>query len=270
MLTHISNKGRSRLFFSLFALLAIVLVRQDSDRGGAQAATVVPTTRVVNNPDSLYYRGSNVIAASISDLVNPKATVREAPVLREPVRAERRSTVQQAAIDLEIENGVLWLARCIFSESNRASEYELVAWAIRNRVDNRFGGRRTYQSVCLARQQFSAFNTARGRARYGSLSWEQTYRSGGLTARQRVLWRAALRTSLKVITAPAADRPFSRRTMWYYSEVSMLPHYTTNCKNKTHSAQEIRDLGRRHPQWAHEGRIVATGPDAARFRFMAK
>src|SRR5690554_7236907 len=55
------------------------------------------------------------------------------------------------------EDEMLWLARCIYSESDRPHEQELVAWVVRNRVETGYRGR-TYREVVLEDRQFSAFN----------------------------------------------------------------------------------------------------------------
>src|SRR5690554_6111993 len=57
----------------------------------------------------------------------------------------------------KIDNETLWLARCIYSETKRPEEQELVAWVVRNRVETRFRGKSTYQEAVLDPYQFSAF-----------------------------------------------------------------------------------------------------------------
>src|SRR5690554_7258256 len=93
---------------------------------------------------------------------------------------------------------ILWLARCIYSESNRPEEQRLVAWVVRNRVETRYRGD-TYREVVLEPRQFSAFNRPTPR-RDLILS---------LTPRSTVPgWQQALRIALEVFQAPPSARPF--------------------------------------------------------------
>lgn len=135
---------------------------------------------------------------------------------------------------------VLWLARCLLSESNRANEQRLVAWVVRNRVETQYRGG-AYREVVLERFQFSAFNEPSERRTY-LLSLNQN-------TRHDAAWRSALGVALDVYRAPAAERPFSTTTRHFYSPVSMP--------------------NRAVPAWA-EGRVaVALNEpiDADRFRF---
>lgn len=138
------------------------------------------------------------------------------------------------------QDEVVWLARCIYSESDRADEQRLVAWVVRNRVETRYRGY-TYREVILEAQQFSAFNTPTPR-------------------RERILdldadspaapWRQALGIALDVYEADASKRPFAVTTRHFYSPVSMT--------------------GRDRPLWA-EGRTPLSserlGVDPDRFLF---
>jgi hypothetical protein len=106
---------------------------------------------------------------------------------------------------------VLWLARGIYSESNRVHEQELVAWVIRNRVETNYRGS-SYRGVVLEPLQFSAFNSpTQRRARLFRL---------GLQSKTQG-WAEALAVALKVYRAPAEDRPFSIQTRHFYSPISM-------------------------------------------------
>ena len=115
---------------------------------------------------------------------------------------------------------VLWLARCVYSESNREDEQRLVAWVVRNRVETGFRGT-SYREVVLSPSQFSAFNPdSRHRQRILRL---------GLNTRTKA-WYQALRVALDVYRAPGSQRPFARTVRHFYSPVSMR--------------------GRRQPHWA--------------------
>ena len=106
---------------------------------------------------------------------------------------------------------VLWLARCIYSESNLAHEQEHVAWVVRNRVETKYRGS-SYREVILEPLQFSIFNTHSERRKY-ILGLNQNSTSKH--------WLIALNIALKVYNADPQDRPFSIQTRHFYSPVSM-------------------------------------------------
>ena len=111
-----------------------------------------------------------------------------------------------------IDSETLWLARVIFSETKRPEEQVLVAWVVRNRVDTRYRGKRTYEGVVLDPFQFSAF-------RPGS---EKFLFYSGLNAYSQVPgWQTALRIAHSVRHDDAKHRPFSSRTRHFYSQRSM-------------------------------------------------
>ena len=121
----------------------------------------------------------------------------------------------------EIDSETLWLARCIYSETKRPSEMELVAWVVRNRVETEYRGRDTYRDVVLDPYQFSAFNPgSRKRWFYSDLDVATEIRS----------WQNALAIAQNVRQAGPSYRPFSETTRHFYSERSMV--------------------GRLHPEWA--------------------
>ena len=135
---------------------------------------------------------------------------------------------------------VLWLARGLYSESDRTEEQELVGWVIRNRVETGFRGD-SYREVILEPRQFSAFNTPSERRNY-ILGLDQ----------QDVVpsWMSALDVALEVHGARATDRPFPIETRHFYSPVSMV--------------------GRARPNWASAGTELSStdlGVDPNRFRF---
>ena len=142
----------------------------------------------------------------------------------------------------QLDSETLWLARCIYSETKRPEEQELVAWVIRNRVETGYRGQRTFRDVVLDPYQFSAFNPGtRTRAKYARL-----------TAYSKAAgWQKALRIAHEVRRMPASLRPFSNTTRHFYSARSMK--------------------GRRAPAWAHGQAPVKPlrnfAVDAQRFRF---
>ena len=141
----------------------------------------------------------------------------------------------------EVNDDVLWLARCIYSETKRAEEQELVAWVIRNRVETGYRGQHEYESVVLDPYQFSAFNPGDPKRRL--------YTSLAPSADSPAFVRA-LEVAHGVYYAPGSARPFPSKTRHFYSERSMV--------------------GESHPKWS-EGKVPvrATGfrVDPRRFRF---
>ena len=114
------------------------------------------------------------------------------------------------------QDEVVWLARCVISESNRRHEQKLVAWTVRNRVETSYRGE-TYREVVLEPLQFSAFNTPSPRRSY-ILSLD-------LDAHDAA-WLEALQISLEVYQAPAEERPFPQETRHFYSPISMKGNKT--------------------------------------------
>lgn len=164
--------------------------------------------------------------------LDDRMTERVLPVDINPVPAFDASSVAE---------DVLWLARCIYSETKRAEEQELVAWVIRNRVETEYRGQDTYRGVVLDPYQFSAFNPgSRKRRLFMSL--------GAFSDAQG--WQTALRVAHEVYYAANSSRPFPAETRHFYSEQSMR--------------------GRLRPVWAEgETPVQAAGYtiDPRRFRF---
>jgi hypothetical protein len=138
----------------------------------------------------------------------------------------------------------VWLARCIYSETDRAHEQELVAWVVRNRVETTYRGESTYSGVITDPFQFSAFNR-RSPMRDFLLVIDSTY-----TAPK---WQQAMDVARQVILADADLRPFPITTRHFYSERSL-------------GDAEI-------PLWALEVKPIRVHPykvDEKRFRFFDK
>ncbi len=141
-----------------------------------------------------------------------------------------------------IDEETLWLARCIYSETKRPEEQELVAWIVRNRVETAYRGKRSYRGVVLDPYQFSAFNPGSPVRRY-YIRLQSGARMPG--------WQRAMAVAYAVRHAPPRLRPFSHKTRHFYSERSMR--------------------GSTHPDWAvgmHPVTPERPHPlDARRFRF---
>jgi hypothetical protein len=106
----------------------------------------------------------------------------------------------------------LWLARCIYSESHRMHEQELVAWVVRNRVETRYRGEATYRDVVTDPFQFSAFNQY-SPSRDFLLALDTTFTGPG--------WLQALEVADRGIRAEGKQRPFPITTRHFYSERSL-------------------------------------------------
>ena len=133
----------------------------------------------------------------------------ESPYEEALLRPKRLKPLPPEKIDSE----TLWLARAIFSETKRPEEQLLVAWVIRNRVDTRFRGRKTYRDVVLDPFQFSAFLPDQQKRTF--------YTS--LTPHSRVPgWSTALQIADYVRKSSPTERPFSVDTRHFYSERSMV------------------------------------------------
>ncbi len=119
----------------------------------------------------------------------------------------------------------IWLARCIYSETKRPHEQKLVAWVVRNRLETKYRGKRTYKDVILDPFQFSAFNP--GYKDYDL--YVRLNESSNLTG-----WRTAQKIAKEVMKADSGQRPFPINTRHFYSEVSMInglsPHWTEDQK----------------------------------------
>ncbi len=112
----------------------------------------------------------------------------------------------------EVRDDVLWLARCIYSETKRPDEQELVAWVVRNRVETGYRSRSSYRDAVLDPWQFSAFNAGSPkRGYYSSLDFGSKAKG----------WQTALFIAYDVLHAPAYERPFAKTTRHFYSERSM-------------------------------------------------
>ena len=139
---------------------------------------------------------------------------------------ERLSRLTPIALD-----EVVWLARCIYSESNLKHEQELVAWVVRNRVETEYRGR-TYREVILEPLQFSIFNEpSPRRAHILSLNHKSTSKA----------WIQALEVALDVYEADPINRPISIETRHFYSPVSMIDGKTPEWAKKA-DAIDLEDF----------------------------
>ena len=113
---------------------------------------------------------------------------------------------------VDLDEPTLWLARAIYSETKLPHEQELVAWVVRNRVETRYRGERTYREVVLDPYQFSAFNPESPKRSF-------LMRLGPETPLPR--WQQALWVAQYVRHAAPVYRPFPVETRHFYSERSM-------------------------------------------------
>lgn len=217
-------------------LLLMLLTGTSGSRGAMSGASLLEAVPPGPAPDTAAAPAAAAPeAAAPVDTALVRARVEEA--LRHPRKAK---PLPPAVIDEE----TLWLARCIFSETKRPEEQELVAWIVRNRVETAYRRKRSYRDVVLDPYQFSAFNPGSPVRGY--------YLRLGVQARVPG-WRRALTLAHAVRHAPPGLRPVPRKTRHFYSERSMV--------------------GSAHPNWAVGLRPVTPERphrlDARRFRFYA-
>lgn len=201
----------------------------------------------------LFAAATSLVGASLSGFIaSPTALLGSAFVPATSATVLEASAVLPATLDIDrlsapasevIDSETLWLARCIYSETKRPEEQELVAWVLRNRVETGYRGKTTYETTVLDPYQFSAFNPGSSvRSRYTSLSTASVDNKG---------FQRALAIAHFVRHAPAVMRPFDNETRHFYSEQSMV--------------------GGRTPAWAIGKAPVAPAREfeleARRFRF---
>lgn len=202
-------------------------------------ATALPDTMAIN--DAAVDERTSAAVVATWQAAAPEAEQQAAVVrLSDAVRAVVPSAGDTVLVDPE----TLWLARCMYSESNLPHEQELVAWVVRNRVATGYRGRWTYRDVVLDPMQFSAFNYDSGKRRfYASI----------LPGANLPGWRRTLAIAEFVRRAPWSRRPFEIGVRHFYSPVSMV--------------------GRRAPTWAYGHRSVQPNRlyavDPYRFQFLA-
>ena len=124
----------------------------------------------------------------------------------------RTASAVPVAPPVDLDEPTLWLARAIYSETKLPHEQELVAWVVRNRVETRYRGERTYREVVLDPYQFSAFNPESPKRSF-------LMRLGPETPLPR--WQQALWVAQYVRHAAPVYRPFPVETRHFYSERSM-------------------------------------------------
>lgn len=106
-----------------------------------------------------------------------------------------------------------WFRRTIYSETKKASEQELVAWVIRNRVESGAYGGDSYEDVVLARGQFSGMHATDERIPTNiSMSYQDSSPS----------WDSAVSIARSVYYADADLNPLSSDVMHFYSPISVM------------------------------------------------
>lgn len=229
-------KSVAGLALFLFTILVISFAFGDDLTAQTAATAMLPSTGSAVMTDTAIVRKDSAALAEATTIPKFTGRVGIVDVRRLPVLPPQELK--------KIDNETLWLARCIYSETKRPEEQELVAWVIRNRVETEFRGNDTYQEAVLDPYQFSAF-----------IAGTQTREHyGNLTVNSKVPgWQKALTIAKTVRELPAEHRPFSPRTRHFYSEQSMV--------------------GGRAPAWAEGKKDVKPKRDfeleAKRFRFYA-
>lgn len=160
--------------------------------------------------------GQNFLEERPSEASAPKDAASREGTLRKGVSRETAplvGTIRFQGRRMRITSETLWLARCLYSETKRPREQELVAWVVRGRVETAFRGQSTYQGAVLDPYQFSAFNPNRPYSRrfYSGLSLQDDWPG----------WHRALAIAWFVQHASPQHRPFPLETRHFYSPVSM-------------------------------------------------
>lgn len=154
---------------------------------------------------------------------------------RDEARAERDSLRRRLSyyrgVPDQLASETRWLARILYSETNRPKEMRLVAWSVRNRVQNCHRGHCTYEATAQSNSQYSALQP-----------WHPDYHRAMHPS--GALWEKAVEVAHAVRYAPEALRPFSRQVMHFVS-----PHALAS-----------------YPDWVRHGReVVAVGPEGRRY-----
>lgn len=109
---------------------------------------------------------------------------------------------------------ILWLARAVYSETNKSAQGEMVkvACVIRNRVTTNYRGVETYQEAVLDKNQFSGFNqTDQNYKRNISMDYSDT----------GTAWKDALRVAELVYRDGDLACDFAETVRHFYSPISV-------------------------------------------------
>ena len=153
-----------------------------------------------------------VILSPVTEAYAPEKVTEIAIIPSNPLYerlAELADRVEKVIIDRE---ETLWLARVVYSETKRPGEQFYIAWVVRNRVENEYGGDSTYKDVALAPGQFSGLHS---RDRNYNLNISRTYDS------TQPEWRSALAIAKQVYNSDIYDRPFSATVTHFFSPVAV-------------------------------------------------
>jgi hypothetical protein len=101
-----------------------------------------------------------------------------------------------------------YLASALYSETKDMSNFEYIAWTIRNRVESE-DYPDTVMDVILQEHQFSAFNTREGREKYLSLTLQTT---------SSTHYRRAYRVARYVLNAPMEVNPMEGVTHFFMED----------------------------------------------------
>lgn len=129
------------------------------------------------------------------------------PVLTPTIDYKVEDLKQQVQTLSKDSNEILWLARVLYSETKRSDEQRIIAWVVRNRVENGYWGK-TYQSVSTARHQFSGLH-----------SYDRNYShniSRNFSSTEPA-WKTAVDIAREVYYAPASDRAISKSVQYFLS-----------------------------------------------------
>ena len=124
------------------------------------------------------------------------------------ISAEITIVSEEAIASPQESEEILWLARVIYSETKNEQEMRLIAWVVRNRVENDYWGDTTYKAVVTRKNQFSGLNSYDLQYAHNiSLTYEDKY----------TIWRKALGIATEIYHANENARPFDKKIQHFYS-----------------------------------------------------
>jgi len=116
--------------------------------------------------------------------------------------------------ETKYEQAAQWIARALYSESKLLSNYEYIAWTIRNRMaSNEYPG--TAKQVVLQEDQFSAFNDPEKVDELTNMTYPHT---------KDTYFRRAYRIALYVLNSDKSVNPMPEVTHFYMEDTMERVH----------------------------------------------
>lgn len=122
------------------------------------------------------------------------------------------------------DDELVWFARILYSEDQKSSsEYENIAWTVRERVDTEYTGT-SYEEVATAPYQYSGLvpDLTHENNQNLKLTLDISQLPGN---ENRKNWETAIATAKKVCNAPTSDNPFPPKTRHFYNRSIKTPFW---------------------------------------------